>query len=60
VPARIGEPILCDFGAAVSSEEFHDGDVQPDIYRSPEVILQVPWSYQIDVWNIGAMVSAGS
>ena len=57
IPARIGDPVLCDFGVAVSGETLHNEDVQPDIYRSPEAILQVPWSYEIDFWNVGAMVS---
>ena len=57
-PAQIGYPVLCDFGVAVSGETPHIEDVQPDIYRSPEVILKVPWSYEIDIWNAGVMVSA--
>ncbi|PGH27792.1 hypothetical protein AJ80_00580 [Polytolypa hystricis UAMH7299] len=47
VPKRLGPPVLCDFGSTVLRETEHDDDVQPDIYRSPEVILQVPWSYPI-------------
>lgn len=57
MPARIGKPVLCDFGAAVSGEKPRHEDIQPDIYRCPEVILEVPWSYEVDIWNAGAMVS---
>jgi serine/threonine-protein kinase SRPK3 len=57
-PSEIGLPVLCDFGSAVCGEERHREYVQPDIYRSPEVILDVPWSYEIDIWNVGCMVGS--
>ncbi|KAJ7716685.1 kinase-like domain-containing protein [Mycena metata] len=47
---------LPDFGEARCGEQRRTQDVQPDKYRSPEVILQVPWSYELDVWNIGCAV----
>ncbi|KAL9943484.1 hypothetical protein D7B24_003101 [Verticillium nonalfalfae] len=28
----------------------------PKIYRAPEVIIEAPWSYQIDIWNTGCMI----
>jgi len=56
-PKRYGPPVLCDFGSTVSGEKERLGDVQPDIYRSPEVILQAPWQYKIDIWNAGCLVS---
>ncbi|EEY16285.1 serine/threonine-protein kinase SRPK3 [Verticillium alfalfae VaMs.102] len=31
-------------------------DVQPDIYRAPEVIVEAPWSYSIDIWNTGCVI----
>ncbi|QQK46080.1 ERK3/4 MAP kinase [Penicillium digitatum] len=34
----------------------HSEDIQPDIYRAPEVILQVPWSYSVDIWNVGCVI----
>ncbi|EED17065.1 protein kinase, putative [Talaromyces stipitatus ATCC 10500] len=34
----------------------HSEDVQPGIYRAPEVILEAPWTYSIDVWNVGCMI----
>lgn len=57
VSGKIGTPVLCDFGSAVLGDREHLEDVQPDIYRAPEVILEVPWSYGIDIWNVGCMVS---
>lgn len=55
-PKALAPPLLCDFGSAVLGDTEHVEDVQPDVYRSPEVILKVPWSYQIDIWNVGCMV----
>lgn len=55
-PNRYGAPILTDFGAAVSGEEMHTHDAQPDAYRAPEVMIKADWSYSIDIWNVGCMV----
>ncbi|KAM0812501.1 hypothetical protein AB5N19_12492 [Seiridium cardinale] len=54
-PKEWGAPVLCDFGSAVSGEGEHLEDIQPDIYRAPEVILQIPWTYSVDIWNVGCM-----
>ncbi|KAJ5358765.1 CMGC/SRPK protein kinase variant 2 [Penicillium cataractarum] len=54
-PKTYGAPMLTDFGAAVSGEEVHNHDAQPDAYRSPEVMIMADWSYPIDVWNVGCM-----
>jgi serine/threonine-protein kinase SRPK3 len=56
MPKSLGAPILCDFGSAVMGDEEHSEDIQPDIYRAPEVILQAPWSYSVDIWNVGCVV----
>ncbi|KAL9609834.1 MAG: hypothetical protein Q9167_005422 [Letrouitia subvulpina] len=52
----IGEPLLSDFGSAVSGEVEHDEDVQPNVYRAPEMCLKAPWSYSIDIWNVGCLI----
>ena len=57
MPKKWDAPVLCDFGSAVPGDVEHLEDVQPDAYRAPEVILEAPWSYQIDIWNAGCMVS---
>lgn len=57
MPKKWGAPVLCDFGSAVPGDVEHSEDVQPDVYRAPEVILEAPWSYPIDIWNAGCMVS---
>lgn len=56
VKGSTGRPVLCDFGEArIGDGEFND-DIQPYLYRAPEVILDIPWSKKVDVWNLGVMV----
>lgn len=59
-PKDYGAPILCDFGTAVALDDGleHREDIQPNVYRSPEVILGIPWTYSVDIWNVGCVVSA--
>ena len=60
IPKDCGAPLLCDFGSAVALDDGveHREDIQPNVYRAPEVILDIPWSYSVDIWNVGCMVSA--
>lgn len=59
MPKDAGIPVLCDFGSCVPLDDGieHREDIQPDIYRAPEVILDVPWTYSVDIWNVGCVVS---
>lgn len=56
MPKEWGAPVLCDFGSAVPGNMEHSEDIQPDFYRAPEVILEAPWTYSVDIWNVGCMV----
>ena len=58
IPKQVGAPVLCDFGSAIlgTSNKYHSIFIQPKIYRAPEVILGVPWTYSADIWNVGCMV----
>ncbi|KAF5027030.1 hypothetical protein F66182_906 [Fusarium sp. NRRL 66182] len=56
MPKEWGAPVLCDFGSAVRGNIEHLEDIQPNIYRAPEVILGAPWSYPVDIWNVGCMI----
>ncbi|GBE87440.1 hypothetical protein SCP_1101160 [Sparassis crispa] len=38
-----GQAILCSF-------------IQVDQYRAPEVVLAAPWSYSVDIWNLGMIL----
>jgi serine/threonine protein kinase len=53
-----GIPTITHFGAARFGEpgEMHAGDVMPNIYRAPEVILGMKWNSKIDMWSVGLMV----
>ena len=48
--------MLSDFGSAVQGDERRNHDAQPNVYRSPEVMLKTDWSYPVDIWNVGVMV----
>ena len=56
-PKRSGHPILCDFGEARFGKKTYTGDIQPYVYRAPEILLDIPWTYSVDIWNVGVMVS---
>ncbi|OQD73305.1 hypothetical protein PENDEC_c016G01465 [Penicillium decumbens] len=56
LPKVFGRAVLSDFGSAVRGDERRNHDAQPNVYRSPEVMLKTDWSYPVDIWNVGAMV----
>ena len=47
---------ITDFDLAVVGNTPRAGCIQVDIYRAPEVILDVGYSYAADIWNLGVMV----
>jgi len=50
-------PIPCDLGEArVGTQKFR-GDIMPEIYRAPEVILDMEWDSKVDIWAMGIMLS---
>src|SRR5690349_2250350 len=62
IPKKHGRPVLADFGEARfgSDTGTYCGDVQPFIYRAPEVLLRMPWKEKIDIWNLAILVGAFS
>lgn len=49
-------PVLCGFGEArFGANEYRDL-IQPRAYRALEVIMDMPWSYFADIWNVGVVV----
>ncbi|EZF23002.1 CMGC/SRPK protein kinase [Trichophyton rubrum D6] len=56
MPEALGPPVLCDFGSAIPGDVEHSEDIQPNIYQAPEVILEAPWTYSVDIWNAGCMI----
>lgn len=59
LPVTQGNPVIYDFGESRMREpgQKHRGDVMPDFYRAPEVILGIEWDEKIDIWCVGLMVS---
>ncbi|GBE89340.1 hypothetical protein SCP_1600010, partial [Sparassis crispa] len=54
-----GRPKIADFDAAVrvtGSQKTFTHPIQPNCYRAPEAILGAPWSYPVDIWNLGTML----
>ncbi|KAF2189938.1 kinase-like protein [Zopfia rhizophila CBS 207.26] len=56
IPDEPGYPVLCDFSNAQFGEEYYIGEVMPDLYRAPEIVLGIPWNEKIDIWSIGLML----
>jgi hypothetical protein len=56
LPDEFGDVAISDFGAAVRYDKKRNHDAQPNMYRSPEVMLMTEWSYPVNIWNVGAMV----
>ncbi|KAJ5154926.1 uncharacterized protein N7500_010365, partial [Penicillium coprophilum] len=44
---------LSDFGEARIGPGPYDYPAMPMPYRAPEITLEVPWSYPIDIWSVG-------
>ncbi|KAI1501505.1 CMGC protein kinase [Biscogniauxia marginata] len=56
LPADFGGVVLSDFDSSVRGDRKRNHDAQPNVYRSPEVMLKVEWSYPVDIWSVGAMI----
>lgn len=53
-------PELGDFDlsfAGLRGESSHLSAIQSHRYRAPEVLLGCAWSYSVDIWNLGLLVS---
>ncbi|KAG6156055.1 hypothetical protein E4U37_000661 [Claviceps purpurea] len=64
-PAEIGSllgdplPRLADFNTCFtrpSGDRCHQGPIQSARYRAPEVLLGIPWSHKVDIWNLGLLM----
>lgn len=51
-------PVISDFGDAKFGDAPFVGEVMPDLYRAPEIVLGIPWDEKIDIWAFGLMVIA--
>ena len=53
-------PKITDFGLAHHQKDLavlNRHPIQPDDYRAPEIILGAGWTYSVDIWNLGLLVS---
>ncbi|TGO33322.1 hypothetical protein BHYA_0252g00030 [Botrytis hyacinthi] len=56
VPRIFGDSVLSDVGSVVRGDLKRNHGAGPQIYRALEVMIEAPWSYPIDIWNVGAMI----
>jgi len=47
---------LIDFGNAIKATHPHPNLISTRAYRSPEVLLELGYSYETDVWSIGCVL----
>ncbi|KAG9252510.1 protein kinase [Emericellopsis atlantica] len=50
---KAGPLLLSDFGEARLGPGPHAGDIMPIMYRAPETLLRIQWSYPVDIWSVG-------
>ncbi|KIH86313.1 protein kinase domain-containing protein [Sporothrix brasiliensis 5110] len=50
---KVGPLLLSDFGEARLGPGPHAGDIMPIMYRAPETLLHIQWSYPVDIWSVG-------
>lgn len=53
---QAGPLLLSDFGEARLGPGPHAGDIMPIMYRAPETLLYIQWSYPVDIWSVGLTV----
>jgi len=53
-----GPPHLCDFGQARIGMTQPWANIQPEVYRASEILMQFArYGSAIDLWNVGCVVS---
>ena len=57
MPLTKGELSITDLSEARFGDSKHTDRIMPNVYRAPEVILGLPWSYLVDIWGFGVVVS---
>lgn len=55
VPASSKIKVI-DFGSATFEDQHHSSVVSTRHYRAPEVILNLGWSFQCDMWSVGCII----
>ncbi|KAL3708307.1 hypothetical protein TMatcc_006291 [Talaromyces marneffei ATCC 18224] len=51
----VGLVKISDFSAAIFGNVStpHSYNIQPLPFCAPEVLLEAPWTYSVDIWNLG-------
>lgn len=52
-----GLPVLCDLGEARIGVPQAYTEIQPEIYKAPEILMQFEWGHSADIWNAACLVS---
>lgn len=55
-----GPPILCDFGETRIGADHAHVDIQPEIYKAPEILMETGWNHSADIWNAACLVRSPS
>ncbi|CAK7237250.1 hypothetical protein SEUCBS140593_009895 [Sporothrix eucalyptigena] len=50
---QVGPLLVSDFGEARLRPGPHAGDIMTIVYRAPETLLHIQWSYPVDIWSVG-------
>ena len=56
-PPSFGPLVLSDFDFVRVGEEVNDEGIQPPMYQESKILLEMEWSYGVDIWNAGVMAS---
>ncbi|KAK3073003.1 hypothetical protein LTR53_005776 [Teratosphaeriaceae sp. CCFEE 6253] len=52
-----GDVVLCDFGEARIGSSQPWANIQPEVYKAPEILMQFErYDHAIDVWNAGCVL----
>ncbi|KAK3071630.1 hypothetical protein LTR53_008272 [Teratosphaeriaceae sp. CCFEE 6253] len=52
-----GDVVLCDFGEARIGSSKPWANIQPEVYKAPEILMQFErYDHAIDVWNAGCVL----
>lgn len=58
MPPTAGKPVISDLSEARFANSEHTDLIMPNLYRAPEVLLDVPWSYPVDKWAFAMVVGS--
>lgn len=56
-PGRTRKIAVIDFGSSCFAHETVYTYIQSRFYRSPEIILGLPYDHQIDMWSLGCVLA---